>query len=122
MKEPRRKKQKNNGKHTSLVQIPSSIPDILQQGDVEDVFNSGTTIQNVEPKSLQNTLDQIEQDVTQIMSSIVQKKPKATLHQLNTKLDYIISILRSDSFILDLFKECNVLSTIKSIYYDSTTR
>ena len=93
MKEPRRKKQKNNGKHTSLVQIPSSIPDVLQQGDVQDDFNSGTSIQNVEPKSLQNTLDQIEQDVTQIMSSIAQKKPKVTLHQLNTKLDYIISIL-----------------------------
>ena len=88
-------RKKVNGQHTSMVQIPSSLPDVLQQGDVQDVFNSSTAIQNVEPKSLQNTLDQIEQDVTQIMSSIAQKKPKVNLHQLNTKLDYIISILNN---------------------------
>ena len=91
--EPSIKKRKLNEHHPSMVQIPSSIPDTVQHDVIQNIFNSGTPVQNVEPKSLQNTLEQIEQDVTTIMSSIAQKKPKVTLHQLNTKLDFIISIL-----------------------------
>ena len=53
----------------------------------------GSEFMQMEQKNLQQSLQQIEQDVTTIKSSIAQKKPKITLHQINEKLDIVISIL-----------------------------
>ena len=100
--EPRVKKRKakrdgqQQQSHHSVAHIPTPMPDAVQQHDgLQNILDSFTP--NDDPKSLQNTLDQIEQDVTTIMSSIAQKKPKVTLHQLNTKLDFIISILNNSN-------------------------
>ena len=72
-----------------MYEAPSMVHPVQDVGDVPEC----TGMYQVEHKNLQDTLEQIEQDVTTIKSSIVQKKPKMTLHQLNIKLDIIISIL-----------------------------
>ena len=96
----KKRKTKRDGQqsHQTMAHIPTPMPDAVQQDDgLQNILNSFSPVKNDDPKSLQNTLDQIEQDVTTIMSSIAQKKPKVTLHQLNTKLDFIISILNNSN-------------------------
>ena len=44
-------------------------------------------------RKIQDTLDQLEQDVTCIKTSLEKRKPKVTLGQLNKKIDTILEIL-----------------------------
>ena len=46
-------------------------------------------------ESIKNTLEQLEQDVTSIKTSLEKKKPKVTLGEVNDKVDMILEILRS---------------------------
>ena len=45
-------------------------------------------------QSIQNSLQQLEEDVSSIKSSLVKKRSKVTLNQLNIKVDMIIEILK----------------------------
>ena len=47
-----------------------------------------------EEKNLQHTLQKIERELMSLNCSMMQKRPKVTLHQLNTKLDLVISLLK----------------------------
>ena len=92
--------------HPSPLSVITELMDPPTKKRVtEPIFDSETPLyQNVlqtptmcettmESKNLQDTLNQIEEGVTSIKSSIEKKKPKMTLHQLNDKLDIILSIL-----------------------------
>ena len=86
--EPPTKKRGNESIFES--ETPSSYQEVLQTSLMGE-----TSMPNApaDPKNLQDTLNQIEEDVSQIKTSIEKKKPKITLRELNIKLDTIISIL-----------------------------
>jgi len=73
-------------KRANELVFDSETPSSLQ--DETSMLNAPA-----EPKNLQDTLNQIEEDVTMIKTSIEKKKPKITLRELNVKLDTIIAIL-----------------------------
>ena len=52
-------------------------------------------------QSIQNSLQQLEEDVSSIKSSLVKKRSKVTLNQLNIKVDMIIEILKEWSGFLE---------------------
>lgn len=93
---------------TTLNVIAEAMEPPTKKRGSEPIFDSGTPLYqdmsqtptmceisnpSVETKNLQDTLNQIEEGVTSIKSSMEKKKPKMTLHQLNEKLDMILSIL-----------------------------
>ena len=45
-------------------------------------------------KNLQHMLQKIERELVSLNCSMMQKRPKVTLQQLNTKLDLVISLLK----------------------------
>ena len=62
--------------------------------DFLDKFETRKT-ELTQQESIKNTLEQLEQDVTSIKTSLEKKKPKVTLTEVNDKVDMILEILRS---------------------------
>ena len=94
-KEPKYNLETPSSSMHNQIQEPLNVSTMLDPFPIQDGVDltECTGMNQMEQKNLQDTLQQIEQDVTTIKSSIEQKKPKMTLHQLNAKLDIIISIL-----------------------------
>ena len=94
-KEPKYNLEIPSSSMYNQIKEPVNVSTMLDPFPIQDGGDQSdcTGMNQLEQKNLQDTLEQIEQDVTTIKSSIVQKKPKMTLHQLNVKLDTIISIL-----------------------------
>ena len=54
----------------------------------------GTYSAPVVPNKIENALEQLEQDVTCIKTSLEKKRSRATISQLNDKVDQILLILK----------------------------
>ena len=73
----------------------STYSETPEMQEMQDMLTQFPIQDSAEQKTIQTSLEQLEQDVTSIKSTLEQKKPKVTLVQLNNKLDVVIEILRS---------------------------
>ena len=66
---------------------------------MQDFLNQYPIRDGVEPpvmqSKIQNTLEQLEHDVTSIKTSLEKKRPKVSLSEINGKVNTILEILRS---------------------------
>ena len=82
-----------------------SMPCKIERLDVPEKRSRGKGMQNVldqfpvqetyeAPYKIENVLEQLEQDVTCIKTSLEKKRSKVTLSQVNDKVDQILNIIQ----------------------------
>ena len=81
------------------MEVPQKRPRFDEMQDFLEQYPISPVRESVESPAkqskIENALEQLEQDVSCIKTSLEKKKPKVSLSQVNDKLDTILEIIRT---------------------------